>query len=128
MKDQALISLAFLLAASLLAGFGWIVLRVDADTMKWLTLCLTCGLALALVSVTGWMASRRHTEALDKLLHANEDLTAQVCAFKNPWAAEQYQLERDARHAARAAVGGPVPLADTFARMNGDDMEDEIIG
>jgi len=112
----------------MLAGFGWLVLRVEPEVVMWIVLALASTLPLLLLSVVSLVIAKGDRDSLDKLLRYNGDLTAEVLAFKNPWAAEQFEEAKRMRDAHRAAEGDPVPLAETMARLNGDLEIDEPLG
>lgn len=126
MRDATLIALTFIAAGFILGAFGWLVLQVDADTMRWMALTLFMSVAFAVIAGTSCLTGKRDAVALDKLLQNNRDLTDHVLAFKNPWAVN----EVNAMRAARAAAEGPeepVPYAETEARLRGDGLE-EMLG
>jgi len=126
MRDSTLLTLTFIFAGAVLAAFGWLILQVDAETIRWLVLILLCTFALGAVAVDGWLTGKRDAQALDKLLHSNRDLTDHVLAFKNPYAADEVNAMR--RHRAQAEeLEDPTKLMDTEARILGLGI-DEMTG
>jgi hypothetical protein len=59
------------------------------------------------------LAGKQYRETINRLLANHDDLTAQVIAFKNPWAAEQFARFKT------MAQQAPKPDVDT-------DLEDQL--
>ena len=58
------------------------VVALLGELLPWITLWVLAKYFL--------LAGNQHCKTVDRLLARHDDLTAQVIAFKNPWAAEQF--------------------------------------
>tara|TARA_R110002020_G_scaffold47968_4_gene137157 strand:+ start:1977 stop:2273 length:297 start_codon:yes stop_codon:yes gene_type:complete len=85
-----------------------------AVTFPWIT--LWCVMKYFL------LAGKQYQRALDCVLARNDDLTAQVIAFKNPWAAEQF-----ARFKAMGEQAPPQSKSDGWPEDEDEGVDEESL-